>query len=272
MQTVDVRKLQLMELQVLNEVRRICDKHQISWFLVGGSVLGAARHQGFIPWDDDVDLGMYRPDYERFLAAARDELSDRYFLQTLESDPGYHLGYAKIRVNGTRYVQENVMHRTMHQGVFVDIYPIDGVPDDPKLRKKQRMWALLSYFFCRQEPIKKQGQAIKLASTVLTKVLPKTLQKKIGMAYDRKISRFPVETCRDVANIYGIKQYYNEIMPKEYIGAPVMLEFEGSPTPVPEQWDNYLTFLYGDYHQLPPEDQRVLKHQAVEFSLGEETT
>lgn len=258
----DIEKLHAIELEAIAEIKKICDLENINWFLIGGSALGAVRHDGFIPWDDDVDIGMFRDDYERFLSVAKTSLSDKFFLQTLETDKGYHLGYAKVRINDTLYIQENVSHRKMHHGVFVDIYPIDWVPDSKKLRKKQRLYSNLSYTLCRGEPVTKQGKAINIISTVMSKIIPKSWLKSVGIIFDKKISKFK---GKYIANIYGIKQYDNEIMPREYIGIPILHKFENLTVPIPENYHEYLTFLYGDYMELPEDKQ--FKHFPVKYSF-----
>lgn len=260
----DIKKLQAIELEAVEEIARICELEKIEWFLVGGSVLGAVRHNGFIPWDDDIDLGMYRSDYERFIKVANKHLTDKYFLQTLKTDKGYHLGYAKLRVNNTLYIQENVKNRKMHQGVFIDIYPIDEVPDSEKARKKQKLYSNLSYALCRGEVVSKQGKAIKIATSVLTKVCPKSLLHAVGVFFDDKVKTF---TGKEIANVYGIKQYYAEIMPREFIGTPKLHKFESLMLPIPEKYEDYLTHLYGDYMELPSEDERQLKHLPIEYDF-----
>lgn len=100
---ITLRKLQLLELKVLLEFKRICEKHQIQYFLMWGTLLGAVRHQGFIPWDDDIDVGMLRSEYVKFLAICNEELSQDFFLQTFESDKTYVNSFAKLRLNGTEY-------------------------------------------------------------------------------------------------------------------------------------------------------------------------
>ena len=105
-----LRRLQQTEFEILKEFDRICKKHNIQYFLDSGTALGAARHKGFIPWDDDIDVGMLRSDYEHFLEICPKELEQKYFLQTIETDPGCPCLFAKIRKNGTIY-QENEKHR-----------------------------------------------------------------------------------------------------------------------------------------------------------------
>lgn len=211
----DIKRLQAVELEIVKEIARICEAEKIQWFLVGGSVLGAVRHGGFIPWDDDVDVGMLRFDYERFIRACAKRLPDKYFLQTLNTDEGYHLGYAKIRVNGTLYIQENVASRRMHHGVFADVYPIDEVPDSARARRRQKLYSNLCYALCRGETVTGQGGAVKLITAALTKIVPKSALKRLGMFFDGRVKRF---SGKMVANVYGIKQYNAEIMPREYIG------------------------------------------------------
>ena len=119
----ELRKLQLTEIEVLDEIVRICKKHKLQYFLLAGTCLGAVRHSGFIPWDDDIDIGMPREDYEKFLNIALDELDEKYFLQYYKTDENYYLGFAKVRKNNTSFITKGFEKKKGHQGFFVDIFP-----------------------------------------------------------------------------------------------------------------------------------------------------
>ena len=120
-----LRRLQLCELAILDEFVRICEKYDLRYYLVGGTLLGAVRHQGFIPWDDDIDVAMPRQDYDRF---APKELAPQYFYQSPNTDPYYFLTYNKIRKNGTEVYEERFKDAKFHKGVFIDIFPLDFCP------------------------------------------------------------------------------------------------------------------------------------------------
>ena len=137
-----LRKLQLMELEMLIEVDRICRKYDIQYFLDGGTLLGAVRHDGFIPWDDDADIIMLHEEYEKFYNACKKELNtERFFLQDYRTDKHYLWGFAKMRRNGTTFLREGQEHVKCHTGVCIDIFYCDNVPDNPMLRR-------LHYFYC----------------------------------------------------------------------------------------------------------------------------
>ena len=131
-----LRCVQLTQLDMAKELKRICEKYHINYFLDCGSLLGAVRHQGFIPWDDDMDFGMMREDYDRFLEIAPKELPANLFLQTAETDSGYGYAFAKIRKNDSLYLERVSENSKENHGIFIDIFPYDSLPDTTVERKK----------------------------------------------------------------------------------------------------------------------------------------
>ena len=130
-----LRQLQLIELEMLEEVDRICKKCGIRYNIIAGTLLGAVRHGGFIPWDDDADVAMLRPEYEKFRKACKTELdTNRFYFQDHRNTKGYRWGYGKLRRKNTLFLRENQEHMPYKQGVFIDIFPLDGVPDNYLLR------------------------------------------------------------------------------------------------------------------------------------------
>ena len=125
----NLRKLQLIELELLVEFDRICRKNNIRYTLTGGTLLGAVRHGGFIPWDDDADVSMLRQEYEKFKKACEIELNKKYYFQDMQITQGYRWGYGKLRKKDTLFLREYQEHMPYSQGVFIDIFPRDGVPN-----------------------------------------------------------------------------------------------------------------------------------------------
>ena len=134
----DLEKLHRELVEILKEIIRVCDSLHIDYFIQGGTAIGAFFNQGFVPWDDDIDLGMTRDDYERFIQEAPGALSDGYFLQCFETQPGTPFYFAKVRKNGTLFVEKPYVGMDIHHGIFVDIFPFDNVPDNPRIEKIHR--------------------------------------------------------------------------------------------------------------------------------------
>lgn len=258
--------LQKEELNLLKAFLSICEKHSIKYFLVCGSALGAVKYHGFIPWDDDIDVGLFRDDYERFLEIAPAELTRGLFLQNSASESNSPFIYSKLRESNTTYIEKSASDLNINHGVYIDIFPLDGYP-------MRRMKMLL--FELKKQVLKR---------IISSAFIPNKWYKKMFLYPVRKI------VLRDRLNYYvnkysnHVKHYYLskseyvcnhgnwqgklEYAPKEQYGNGVMMEFEGLTVRVPERYDEYLTQKYGDWRADLPKDQQVGHHYAEVIDLS----
>lgn len=257
-----LRKVQLKELEILLEVKRICDKHNIRFQLYGGTLLGAIRHKGFIPWDDDIDITMLRDDYERFLQIAPSEISDKYFVESSRSNPDYVYSFCKVKANGTLYVEECTAHLDIHQGIWIDIFPLDYIPEiDYQIldRRDQRLrrW---------QTAIDYNAGIIKLTK------LPSVLYFKLqGLLYRHKLIRKKEQIMQEdnqlernyVIDYYSLYGYRRAIFPLATYQALTTVEFEGYHFPVVQDYHGVLTQTFGDYMTPPPVEKQVSEHGII---------
>ena len=129
--------IQKLELKILKEIIRICKKEKIEYFLIGGSALGAIRHEGFIPWDDDIDVGMTRENYDNFLRVAEQYLGEEFYLQSPSSDRKSPYSYSKLMLKGTLFLEYAQRNLKTQSGIYVDIFPFDEVPDNESENERQ---------------------------------------------------------------------------------------------------------------------------------------
>ena len=254
-------------IDVYAEFDRVCRAQNIPYYLVGGSLLGAVRHQGIIPWDDDVDVCLLRQDYERFIRAAPHELGDRYFLQTTKSDPDYFLCFAKIRVNGTKVVEASSADCDIHHGAYIDILALDNVPESPATRWLHAgLCTLLNVMVLARGKYRDLSHVKNGVARVLRMLLRPipfpTLVNWLQAAL--QLSRNDDST--DVLMFSGIS-YRGECYPRRYFNKPTELMFGGHWAPAPAMWHEYLTDLYGDYMTPPPEDERGKWHFIVHLEV-----
>ncbi len=254
-----LKAVQNTELEVLKEIIRVCEKNDLTYFTVGGTTLGAIRHNGFIPWDDDIDIGMMRDDYEKFIQIAPAELKKGYTLTHFIYDENVPTYFAKVRKDGTKFVEEYTENMDIHQGVFVDIFPYDNYPDDEALREKYK-WKTK---FWNQLFIAKSVDRITYnlnKNFRVLNIIRKTLHilmKPVPKSYlfektDRAFREYNDQTATMVIS-RGIDVFLNDIGD---LLPPGEHDFETIKVKIPANPDRVLTLQYGDYMELPPEEDR----------------
>ena len=263
-----IKELQEVQLEIALEVKRICDKFNFQYFLIGGTLIGAVRHKGFIPWDDDFDLGMPRKDYVKFIQCCSKELNAKYFLHCHETDPKYWFNYAKVRKNGTLFEEKSITKIDTHKGIFIDIFPLDNVigPFSRQLELQSvlvRELALIIY--------QKRGLDIKYSLNRKQRILF-LIMKMIKIASVAKLQLRIMTIYINRSTAYWVSfgsnySHITETMPKDKYLPSKDLEFEGTLFKVPADYDYVLTRLFDDYMVLPPVEQRVGRH-ATEVRFG----
>lgn len=251
-----LRRLQMTEFEMLIEVDRICRKYNINYSLDGGTLLGAIRHNGFIPWDDDADVVMLRTEYDKFYKVCQKELdTERFFLQEYRTDKKYRWGYSKMRRNGTLFLREGQEHVKCNQSVFIDIFVYDNVPDQPIIR---RLHLFLCYCIRKglySEVGRKNSKNswLRLWYEMLYRI-PRNIWFFIIKSVAYKTNRKQHELVRHMTHPYRKECRYG--LPRECFDEYIEKDFEGHWFKIFRKYDLYLTKLYGDYMVLPPQDRR----------------
>lgn len=254
-----MNELQQKEFEMLECFIDICNKLNLKYYLVCGTALGAVKYKGFIPWDDDVDVALPREDYEIFCQKAQQFLPKEYFLQTYKTDKYYPCIFAKIRNSNTAYFEEQIAHLPMHHGVYIDVFPLDGYPEDKKSQRKLEIKK--QYYDLAVSSIRKSNCSLKI------KILRKIFRlfgvhkrtAKILAKFEKMISSYSVKDSKVWCN-HGNWQKRLEYAPKEQYGKGAVMEFEGINVIVPEKYDEYLTQKYGDWRADLPEDEKIGHH------------
>lgn len=258
----DLRRLQLTQLEILKTVDAICKKHHIPYSLYAGSLLGAVRHQGFIPWDDDLDICMARPDYNRFLQIWQEETPSGYTLQNKDISPSFTQSFSKIRKDNTTFLQFPSEAGKYHTGIFLDIFPVDRVPTEP-LHRLLFFWHSLSYLlFCREFVPPRGTFFQRTAAGFLLALTGKKSREKRRQALLRKITRYSSDITLPMAAIettVSMKRLY----PADTLSELTELPFEDAILPCVKNRELFLTIQYGNYLQLPPPEERTWKHHPV---------
>jgi len=271
----DIRQIQIVELEILKAFIDCCEKLGLKYFLLGGTMLGAVRHQGFIPWDDDIDVGLYRKDYERFINEAPNLLPNYYFVQSINSEPNILFNFAKLRDSRTTFIEKSYSHTSINHGIYIDLFPLDYYPDTIKGqkiidRKKRR----LDIRIRKELKISEEYRSSSLKECLLSCCglamsikYPKVIQAL--RARERLFLSVPQSSL--IANYCGAWGK-KEIVPQEWYGEGRQAVFEGISVTIPTHYDKWLQQVYGDYMSLPPVEKRIAHHYTDVIDLDKPYT
>ncbi len=237
-----VRRLQLEELKILSDFIALCMKYKLKYFALGGTLLGAVRHKGFIPWDDDIDVGMPRKHYEKLSHIISLQCSKRYLWNTYITDNECQLVFAKLGRTGD------------DDRVSIDVFPIDGAPS---MRVLQMFHMVITGILKMSIGHKNGRNGYKQIIANIFALIPR---KWLVRLYEAIVSIHTYERSSMVVNLGGAWGYTKEVVPKKWMGDGVMLRFENVQINAPIEWSSYLSHIYGDYMKLPPERERIGKH------------
>lgn len=256
----DLYSVQTSAIGILKAFISVCQKHGLRYYALYGTCLGAVRHQGFIPWDDDIDVGMPRRDYDKFLQIAQEELPSQYFLQNYQTEKEYLQHFSKIRDTNTTFIETDVAHMHMNHGVYIDVYPLDGVPQNKILRKiiftrlKSLQLGIYGHYISDTRHLKMRSKIIRQVMKSL--YTPSQLHRK----WHALASRYDYDQS-DLVCYYGSKSRH--LIPREYFGAGIEMKYEDLQMIVPVQYDKFLTIIYGNYMTLPPQEKQVSHHETL---------
>ena len=265
----NLEAIQKKSIELLLVFQEFCRKHGLLFYFCGGCCIGAVRHKGFIPWDDDVDVFMPRQDFETLAELWPVEMAEtKYrFCRTTKEDYTRYL-MAAISDESTTFIKERQQDLDTAHGVRMDIIPLDGCPEKKWQRLRQIGWALVRQIYINQEPFTSGGKFPYLASRIMLFLCPSWgLRYRIAMMAERRMSRYPFGSTSKVTELcarFGpmLREY-----PLEAFERAVYLPFEGMEMPVPVGYETYLTMAFGDYMQLPPEEERQPKHETAFIDL-----
>ena len=254
---MSLREQQLFLLEKMKEVHAFCEKHSIKYYIIAGTLLGALRHKGFIPWDDDIDIAMMREDYEKFLMLAPKQLNQKvFFIQNSSTDVDFWYPLTRICIKDTYLDFSCESHLRYCKNVYIDVFPLDNVPDNEKLQNAQaeKLKRLIGLAHKKCYTVLPNQSSFfilcKKCVSALLKVFP---LKYIETQIQREMSKYINLQTKKVCAMASHYSYKNQTMPRDYYGNPKLYKFENVELYGPQKADEYLTKLYGPNYMVVPE-------------------
>ena len=263
-------ELQSKLLEMLSWFNDFCRKNDLSYYAVGGTLLGAVRHKGFIPWDDDIDIAMPRKDFERLEKLLGDKIIDKYTLETYKSSrKDYCYPYNKLYDTTTTLIENYRI--PLKRGIFLDIFPLDGAGNTEKesINWCKRINAEYHFYLSRMASINTKRDTYKNIAILISRLIPNWMvdNVKFRIKLNEKCRKIELENSTFAGNLLG-NRGIKEVVPTRVIGRPTEYQFENIVIYGIEDYDAYLTHIYKDWRKLPPKEKQVSQHDFVCLDLN----
>lgn len=261
----EIKKIQEKSLEMALYFQKFCKENDLLFYFCGGCCIGAIRHQGFIPWDDDVDVFMPRPDYEK-LKKLWNEKADIKRYTMVDSDEDYidRNLFLNIRDNETTFIRPYQTDLDISHGLILDVLPIDGYPSSKLKRKMQMLWATIYSVYRSQRIPENHGKLMTLAGKMALAIVPTfKMRYRVWKYAEKQMTKYPIQECSAVTELCAGPHYMKNKYPKSAFKNAVYKEFEGHMMPIPAGYDAYLGIAFGDYMKLPPKEKQVAHHDVV---------
>lgn len=260
-------QIKKIQLDMLQELHIFCENNNINYFLYYGTLIGAVRHHGYIPWDDDIDVAMKRDDYEFFVRSFNEGRTDTYRVVSCENSDNYCYAFAKLSDTSTKIEEEITFRQDM--GVNIDIFPLDSVPDDDAILNKhiKTIQAYINLLNVKLTPINKRRALYKnviliAGQVILMPIKIQTLARKVSSLAQKYRGH---KDCHLIANLTLLTYKEKEILDSTYFMESMIVSFEGMKFRAPRNYDAVLRTIYGDYMKLPPVEKQISHHHNVAF-------
>lgn len=254
-----LKGLQEHELKILKKFCEICQKNKLTYYLAFGTLIGAIRHHGFIPWDDDIDVMMPYKDYVRFQKIAKRELGEKYFLQSHKTDIEFNHCYLKIRENNTTLIVKDVQNCEINHGISIDVYPLVNLADGKMKRMFQYFNAIVYILLEYDRPPANHGKLLYYTSKLVLSLIPKSKKKTIKDKCFSSMVKYSNNKTKYCFAVSGSPIDLKIKYKSKWFATPFLMDFEDGKFYVPNGYDMVLRTVFGDYMKLPPEEERSFK-------------
>lgn len=260
-------QLKSVEMDILKKFIWVCEQLDLDYFIVQGTLLGAVRHKGFIPWDDDIDVGMRREDYEVFLEKGQSFLGDEFFLQNTITDSEYPHGFSKIRKKNTIFLETTCKNLSMNHGIYMDVFPFDFYPENKWKALVFELKKCILRYRIRSSLFVPQDNEIGFSNTIKRgiKAVSHIFYPSVKEAKEKQMLLYKQYSKGNLRANMGSPWGARECIPAEWINKTVSLQFENLTVKAPISYKEYLSHVYGDYMKLPALSERKPHHYICEL-------